>query len=276
MLHPLAGIILFAKMTLKENLRNRSLGYLVLFAIIASAGVLLFVDFSLQEQTKIIKDVCFSSMIFFSVIMAIFLGMRQIENDFETKTIYQVTTNPVNLSHYLAGRIVAMMVIIGGALTLMCLLFFCVLKVQQLGFKMSVADEAAAFDAGSIFTTDFLRAAIVIFLQAVVMNVISFFWSGLVKGPKIFLLCLLFYVAGHLSELFSQMISGFHKIFSFFMCLVFLWIPNLAYFNLTDSITLGQSPSWEHILNLLGYALVFVATYSIMTYAVLIRRLEET
>ncbi|HEX9935378.1 MAG TPA: ABC transporter permease, partial [bacterium] len=78
--------------TFKENIRNRVMINILLFAVALILLSLVVGDWSLGHQVKVIKDFGLSAMSLFGLLIALFIGIRLMVQELELRTIYLIAS----------------------------------------------------------------------------------------------------------------------------------------------------------------------------------------
>ena len=90
--------------TFRETIRNRILVNILIFAIGLILLSLIVGDWSMGEQVKVIKDFGLSAMSIFGLLIAVFIGIRLMVQEFEQKTIYVIAAKPVHRWEIVVGK----------------------------------------------------------------------------------------------------------------------------------------------------------------------------
>ncbi len=264
---------LLIRLTLKEVIRSYTYGFLVIFAIISTASSSLFLAFSLQEQEKFFKDISLACITLFSVILAALLGASQIHTDFETKTIYNIFTNPVRKWAYIVGRFLGIAILIGLGLGLMAGVFYLNLGFQNI--KIFLFDTETTFSLSKFFSIlyrsfvsnlEFIKVFISIFLQSLIICALSTALSSLFSVPMALTGSIVLFIVGHLTHFITQIAFHLHPVIGYFLWILLLWIPNFENFNVADAVSLGHLISLEYLGWLMIYSCLSVLFFLAVTY----------
>ncbi len=113
-------ILVIAKQTFKEAVRNKLLFIFIILSLIAiSCSIFMPVVGDGKEKIKIVESMCFRSITFFGTLAAILLSASSIPTDIENKVLYTITTKPIRRSNIIFGKIVGFIYIIGLLLLIM-------------------------------------------------------------------------------------------------------------------------------------------------------------
>src|SRR5262249_56389109 len=81
--------------TFREAVRDRVLYNLIIFVLLLLASAPLFGTISIGIERVILINVGLSSISFFGVVIAIFIGIGLVSKEIEKKTLYTILSRPV-------------------------------------------------------------------------------------------------------------------------------------------------------------------------------------
>src|SRR5574337_15511 len=90
--------------TFRENLRDKLLYNLLIFALLMIGSSLILMRLTLGEFHRLILDIGLGSINFFGVLIAIFVGIGLVSKEIEKKTIYTIVSKPVARYQFLLGK----------------------------------------------------------------------------------------------------------------------------------------------------------------------------
>ena len=90
--------------TFRENLRDKLLYNLLIFALLMIGSSLILMRLTLGEFHRLILDIGLGSINFFGVLIAIFVGIGLVSKEIEKKTIYTIISKPVARFQFLLGK----------------------------------------------------------------------------------------------------------------------------------------------------------------------------
>ena len=97
-------ILVIAKNTFRENVRDKVLYNLILFALIMIVSSLLIGQLSLGNEVKVILDLGLASISVFGMLIAVFLGIGLVYKELDKKTIYALLAKPIHRYEFILGR----------------------------------------------------------------------------------------------------------------------------------------------------------------------------
>ena len=113
-------ILVIAKQTFKEAVRNKILFILIILGVITiCCTVFLPVVGDGTEKIKIVESMCFRSITFFGTLAAILLSASSIPTDLDNKVLSTITAKPVQRANIIFGKIIGFVYIIGVLLLIM-------------------------------------------------------------------------------------------------------------------------------------------------------------
>ena len=88
----------------REAVRDRILSGMLGAAIVSLLVILVITQLSLDQHARVLFDLGYASISFFSVVMAIFLGSSLLYKEIERKTLYMVLPKPIRRGEFLVGK----------------------------------------------------------------------------------------------------------------------------------------------------------------------------
>ena len=113
-------ILVIAKQTFKEAVRNKVLFILIALGVVTiCCSVFMPVVGDGREKIKIVESMCFRSITFFGTLAAILLSASSIPIDIGNKVLCTITAKPVQRANIIFGKIIGFVYIIGVLLLIM-------------------------------------------------------------------------------------------------------------------------------------------------------------
>ncbi len=97
-------ILAIARNTFRENIRDRVLYNLILFALIMIASSIALGQLTLGHEDKVIVDLGLTSISAFGTLIAIFIGIGLVYKELERRTVYVLLAKPVHRSEFIFGK----------------------------------------------------------------------------------------------------------------------------------------------------------------------------
>ena len=97
-------IIVIASNTFRENLRDKILYNLLLFAVLLMGASMLLADLTILEHYKIMTDMGLAAINLVGVIIAVFVGIGLVSKEIERRTIYTIVARPISRAQFVIGK----------------------------------------------------------------------------------------------------------------------------------------------------------------------------
>lgn len=235
-------ILTIAKNTLRETIRDRIL-LSALFVIIAIIVFTLFVgSISLDQSTRVIVDFSVTAIYGLQMFVAIFIGSMLMYKEIERKTFYLILPKPIHRGAILIGKCLGLL----ATTVLVTLISTAVLVAILLISK------------GSAFVLPILLSVFLSTLEALILILISMFFSSVTSPIMASVATIAFYFIGHAGALFRKIfMTTDSTIIDILMRGVYYILPNLEKFNIRNDIVYGTHPSIQMILVTIVYALIY-------------------
>jgi len=280
----LSRIWTLATNTVTQLLRMRILWFLVIFSIIAVGAGFAFPAMSPEQQLKLLKDVAFGALQIFSVVVAIAATALLLPRDLEDRTLYTILSKPVPRYEYLIGKLLGVLLLIGGGLLVMDVIFSGVVWLKQ---SFIIADQIAALEREQQASPENISAVkAIISKYGLTASLHAGVWAVFLKAAVISALALLiscfasstlftivitfgFTIAGHGQQLardwflHKHLTVGWEKGLS---ALIAIICPDLTAFDLVEPAIRGDVISSVALLSVSGLALLYITGYTTVAY----------
>lgn len=206
--------------TFRENLRDKLLYNLLIFALLMIGSSLILMRLTLGEFHRLILDIGLGSINFFGVLIAIFIGIGLVSKEIEKKTIYTIVSKPVARFQFLLGKYLGLSFTLLINTAIMTAGLLAVLYVQDVPVH------------GVLF-----KALGMIMLEFMVITAVALLFSTFSSATFSAIFTLALYVIGHLTpdlKTFGEKMGGLGETILEGMYYV---LPNLDRFNLKGHVT---------------------------------------
>lgn len=262
-----------AELTFKEGIRDRAIYGIGLFALMMMLFSILIVSFFMRELDKVAVDINISAITFAGLLLTFSLSVNLMSKDMDKRTIYCVLSKPFSRTEYLLGKFFGMiflnMVAIGVLTLVSTLNVWLIQSMYPLYFKEFV-------------WTGFFQAIFSEFLMFIVLNAMVVFYSTVSTSSFITLLFTIStYIAGQTIEdvvLYiksqaetldlSQSVQWVIRIGQYIL-------PNLSAFDIKIKAAHGLSISFNYLLSITAYGLIYSAVLLLLA-SMIFRRRELT
>ncbi len=97
-------VIVIASNTFRENLRDKILYNLLLFAGLLMGASMLLADLTILEHYKIMTDMGLAAINLVGVVIAVFVGIGLVSKEIERRTIYTIVARPISRAQFVVGK----------------------------------------------------------------------------------------------------------------------------------------------------------------------------
>ncbi len=179
-------IMAIARNTFCENIRDKILYNLILFALIMIVSSIALGQLTLGHEDKIIVDLGLTSISVFGTLIAIFIGISLVYKEIEKRTIYVLLAKPVRRGEFILGKF------LGLLFTL-----FVNTTIMTAGLILALAWH------GGVGIHDYLRllpAVYLIFLSLVLTTALALLFSTFSTPALSALFTFFLWVIGHFNS----------------------------------------------------------------------------
>jgi len=138
----IARILTIAWNTGREAVRSKLLYTLFFFALVLILASLILANISYVERNRILQDIGLASIRFFSVAIAIFVGVGLIHKEVERRTVYTILSKPLSRGEFLLGKYVGLVGTLWLQAAIMIFVFAGISMLRGISLE---AGHAAAF-----------------------------------------------------------------------------------------------------------------------------------
>jgi ABC-type Na+ efflux pump permease subunit len=226
----------------------------------------------------------------FSIVIGIVSTALLLPKDMEDRTLYTILSKPVPRFDYLLGKLLGVMLLIGGGLLIMDLVLSLVIYTRQ-GMVMEDALRALEYDGQATpetiervkaivarqgLTWDMHWAVFAIFLKASVVTTMALVLAC-IASSTLFTIVVSFcaVIIGHGEHLlreffFHPYLSGnAERLAALALAIVF---PDLAQFDIVDGVVNGARVSWSAVLDMTGIAAMYVCGYMTIAHLLFVEK----
>lgn len=207
--------------TYREAIRARVFAILLAFAVSMIGFATVIATLSVSSTDKVLQDFGMTSINLFSVITAIFIGIGQVYNEIEKKTIYNILSKPIKRYQFVIGKYFGLM----GVLIVNLIIMTGILSLILLSF--------------GYFSPRFLLSPIFICLEILVLTATAIFFSSLSSPVVAAIFTVAFYLIGHSCWAIPDLLVHYlHSPFPKKLAMaIFYVLPDLEIFNVSNIIT---------------------------------------
>lgn len=248
-------VLSIALNTFRENLRDKLLYNLLIFALLMIGSSLLLMRLTLGEFHRLILDIGLGSINFFGVLISVFVGIGLVSKEIEKKTIYTIVSKPVARYQFLLGKYLGLCVTLLVNTAIMAIGLLVVLYMQD------VPIHAVLFKALGMIVLEFM-----------VVTAVALLFSTFSSATLSAIFTLAIFVIGHLTadlKVFSQKLEGFGQTLLEGM---YYLLPNLERFNLKGHVTHQLDVPAGDLALIAAYGLAYTTFLLILASVIFQRR----
>lgn len=237
------SILIIAKNTFKECVRDKILYSILGFALLFIISTIFLGSISLGEDLKIIRDFGLAGIYIFSIIITIFIGTSLVYKEIEKRTLFITLAKPVTRSKFILGKFVGLFLSVTLVTALMLTVYLIV-----------VASRGGGFDWRGLVATTMLLPEIAVFIG------LSILFSTFSTPLASTIYAIMVLAIGHSLEstlLYLKKIGG--ASYYIFQGLYYI-LPNLEKFNLRNLVVHDSPINSQGIV----FALAYGFAYSIL------------
>ena len=281
----IARVRALATNTVTQLVRMKILWFLALFAAIVVAAAFAFPVMSPEQQLKLLKDVVFGALQIFSIVIAIAATALLLPRDVEDRTLYTILSKPVPRHEYLIGKLLGVLLLIGGGLLCMDLIFCGVVWVKQ---SLIASAQISSMEAEHMATPENIAAVQAwvsqhglswalhegvwcVFLKAAVVASLALMMSCIASSTLFtIIVSFCFTIAGQgegLLRSFALKSLGVtvKKILSLALA---VFCPDLGLFDLVQTVIEGNFIPMTDLFQVTGFAVGYVTLYTAVAHLI--------
>lgn len=291
MISSLQRIIVIGRITLTEAVRQKVLSVLLIFGMVL-VGCSVFVS-SLatpgldaaglfSEQIKFVKDFGCGAIGLFGFAISLRATAELLPQELQNRTVYTILAKPVRRAEFLLGKFFGVVLLLALFVTLMSLAFAGALYWQEMqGLATAQATYESTKDwqnnpnlvamynhdiqdiTSQVRDPQLIEAILLIFAKLIMTTAIALLISTFATSSYFtlittFMVVLIAHMESTAREFWLARGAETTVWQSGLVGLISLLIPDMNSFTIVDEILTGNHVPWSHVLDLLGYANVYV------------------
>jgi len=248
-------VLTIARNTFRENIRDKILYNLILFALIMILSSVALGQLTLGHEEKVIIDIGLSAISIFGTLIAIFIGIGLVYKELEKRTVYALLSKPVHRHEFILGKY----------LGLLCTLLVNV-SIMTVGLILTLIYH------GGVGFLGYLRlvpAVYLIFLSLVLTTALALLFSTFSTPALSALFTFFLWVIGHFNgDLleFGRMMKSVPLQWLF--RILYYVLPNLSNFTTIDSRNVIESAVYRQPID--PIAVLWVTIYGLFYCGILL------
>ncbi len=259
-MHPITIITLN---TFRESVRDKVLYNLLFFVFLLVSASLLIAELSLNQEQIIIARIGLSSMLFFGVLIAIFIGTGLVYKEIDKRTIYTILSKPLHRYEFLLGKF------FGLSLTLF-------VNCSVMLIAVIIALAVLSYQSRSYIGINWgvLPAGLLIYLELLMVVAVALLFSSFSSPALSTVFSVVFYIIGSLSQDLLVMARSIRFVPGKYLLIGLYYIlPNFSNFNYINIIAHDRAfISYSRVLYALLYAFLYTSVLLLITLLTFQRR----
>ena len=276
--------------TMTQLMRMKILPFLLLFCVLVVITGFGFSMINPEQQLSQLKTVSLSALQIFSIVFGVVSTALLLPKDLEDRTLYTILSKPVPRFDYLLGKLLGVLMLIASGLIIMDAVLSLILWVQQsLLFDAAVAQlhtekqdtpevvaQMREIVAKQGLTWNLHWAVWAIFLKAAVVTTMALLLSC-IASSTLFTIVITFCITiiGHGEAMIRDFVlqpylgSTAKRIATLLLAAI---CPDLAQFDIVDSVVNGEIVPWMAVYDMTGIAALYMIAYLFVTHLVFVEK----
>lgn len=286
----LSRIWTLATATVTQLVRMRILAFLIVFCVVVVAAGFAFPVMNPEQQLKLLKDVSFGALQMFAIVIAIVSTALLLPRDLEDRTLYTILSKPVPRFEYLLGKLLGVLLLIGGGLIVMDAVLSAVLWLRQnlvlaealhaLEHEGSATPENVAAQTAAVarqgLTWGLHAGVFAIFLKAAVVAALALLISCFASTTLFtIVITFCFTIVGHGQQMFrdyffhGSLPAAGERVAGIILAIL---CPDLGVFDIVENIINGVPASMADLLDMSGMAALYVVGYTVVAHLLFVEK----
>jgi ABC-type transport system involved in multi-copper enzyme maturation permease subunit len=250
-------VLAIARNTFRENIRDKILYNLILFALLMILSSLILGQLTLGYEDKIIVDLGLSSISIFGTLIAIFIGIGLVYKELERRTVFALLAKPVHRWEFILGKYLGLLITLLANVVIM-----------TAGLELTLAFN------GGISLENCLRilpAVYLIFLSLALTTAVALLFSSFSTPALAALFTFFLWVIGHFNAdllKFAQLTKAATA--EIVAGILYYVLPNISNFNVVDNRNVIRSAAYYEPIRwaAVGWATMYAFLYSAILLAI--------
>jgi ABC-type transport system involved in multi-copper enzyme maturation permease subunit len=235
--------------TFRENIRDKILYNLILFALIMILSSIALGQLTLGLESKMIIDLGLTSVSVFGTLIAIFIGISLVYKEIEKRTVYALLAKPVHRWEFITGKYLG-------------LLFTLLVNVVIMTVGIALTLLYQGGNEPGVFVR-LLPAAYLIYLSLALTTALALVFSTFSTPALSALFTLFLWIIGHFNADLLQFATLTKSATVGRVAKVLYYaLPNFSNFTTLDSRNIIQSAAHSHPMD--GIAILWVTVYALL------------
>jgi len=249
-------VAVIALNTFRENLRDKILYNLLLFAMLLIGTSVLLADLTVMEHHKLVTDMGLAAINLIGVIIAIFVGIGLVSKEIERRTVYTIMARPISRTQFILGKYLGLVLTLLINVVIMLVVYLATLWLYR-----------APVHGG------LLQAVALIFVELLLVTALALFFSTFSTATLSATLTLGLYVIGHLTnDLKGLAEQSKSEMVQAVMTALYYLCPNLEALNVKGQAASGVAVEFSYLMLATAYGVLYTGLLITAACAVFRRR----
>ena len=250
-------IIIIARNTFREAVRDRVLYNLVVFVLLITASAIFLGELTAGQEARTIVNLGLGAMLVFGAFISIFVGVSLVSKEIERRTVYAMFAKPIGRGAFIVGKYLGL-----------CLTLLVNVLIMGLGVSLAIL-----YVGGGNLAISIWGAVSLIFLELTILTAVAILFSSFSSPALSALLTFFVFIIGHFSASlrdFAENIgSNSAKLFFNFL---YYFLPNLSFYSFITNAAHGYTPPALMFGGAFLYAIVYISILLAATILIFSRR----
>ncbi len=250
-------ILVIARNTFREAVRDRVLYNLVLFVLLLTASAIFLGELTAGQEVRTIVNLGLSAMLVFGAFISIFVGVSLVSKEIERRTIYAIFSKPIGRGEFIVGKY------LGLCLTLL-------VNVLIMGAGVSLA---VLYVGGGNLALTIWGAIFLIYLELTILIAVAILFSSFSSPALSALLTFFIFIIGNFSQSLRDFAANLgSSLTKLFFDVLYFGLPNLSFYKFTTNAAHGDVPPAAMLGGAFLYALIYIGILLAATILIFRRR----
>jgi len=243
-------VLAIAGNTFRENIRDKILYNLILFALLMIFSSFVLGQLTLGYEAKVIVDIGLSSISIIGTLIAIFLGIGLVYKEMERRTVYALLAKPVHRWEFILGKYLGL---------LFTLLVNVIIMTAGICLALAYNGSTPLSGYGRL-----LPAVFLIYLSLALTTAIALVFSAFSTPALSALFTFFLWIIGHFnSDLMQFAVISKSAVAEHVAKFLYYVLPNISNFSVVDGKNVIQSAAYYEPIHAgaVGWASVYAVLY---------------
>ena len=237
----------------REIIRDRIFYFVAFFSLVLAIALGLLPEISVGTDQKIFVDLGLAAIEALTVIVAVFIGTNLINKEIEKRTILVLIAKPISRAEFILGKHLGLSGVLVTLVAMMTLIYFALLSWSQIPFP-----------AGSI-----LVSLVFLCLQLSLLTAVAIAFGVLTSSILATLLSLGVYLMGQISrDILTLGKLSENATLERLTKFIYLFLPDLSRLNLKNEAVYNLLPTIPELFSNAFYGIFY--TVFLLIFAILI------